>query len=271
MTLLFDTHCHLQDRWFGDDLPAVMERARARLGHLVVCGYDAPSNVQALEIAARWPGFALPAAGFHPHDASEATPAALAELESLVALDEVVAVGELGLDFYRTLSPPESQRAALDAQLEIALRLGKPVSVHSRSAEDAIHPHLAAYANAWRQAYPGRSPGVMHCFGGTLEQARSYVDLGFAISVACAVTYPKNDETRRLAAGLPLDALVVETDAPYLPPQPIRGQRNEPAYAAAVAEAIAAARGTTTEAVIAATTANAGRVFGIPVPARATA
>jgi TatD DNase family protein len=260
---LFDTHCHLQDPKF-DDAGAVAGRAVDRgVAWMLVCGYDLPSSERAVAMAARSPAL-LPAVGVHPHDANDVSDEVLASIEALAADQRVVAVGEIGLDFYRDLSPRDTQREVLAAQLDMAARLRKPVSVHSRGAEDELFELLAAYAEKSPLGRAGR-PGVMHCFGGTLEQARRYVELGFLVSVPCSVTYPANDEGRRVASGLPLEALVVETDSPYLPPQGLRGKRNEPANVGAAVEAVAAARGARVDEVAAATTANAGRVFGIDV------
>ncbi|HEX5369964.1 MAG TPA: TatD family hydrolase, partial [Dehalococcoidia bacterium] len=213
----------------------------------------------------------FPAVGYHPHEAKDVSRAQLLELESLVALPEVVCVGEIGLDFFRGHSPEAAQRRLLDAQLEIAVRTGKPVSVHSRGAEGAIYDHLAGYSTArhWR---PGeRAIGIMHCFGGTTEQASAYIALGFHISFACPVTYPANHEARKMALELPLESIVVETDGPYLPPQPFRGQRNEPAHVRYAVEAIAAARAVSVTTVAEATTRNAAQLFGVRLPARAAA
>ena len=191
----------------------------------------------------------------------------LSELETQANLASVVAVGEIGLDFYRDHSPHDQQRNLLDAQLAIAAGLGKPVSVHSRGAEDAIYHHLSDYSRK-RDWQPGTAPiGVMHCFGGSVEQARSYAAIGFLISLACVVTYPGNDEARRIAADLPLESLLVETDSPYLPPQSLRGRRNEPAHVVEAVGALAKARGIAFGAAAEATTANALRVFGVRVPA----
>lgn len=258
---LFDTHCHLQDPAFGGDARGAIARAaEAGVAGMVVLGYDTPSNVRALELAADSP-IVLAAVGYHPHEAGTVTLAMLAELEAQVAREDVVAVGEIGLDFYRDHSTPDDQRRVLAAQLEIALRQGKPVCVHSRGAEGAAFELLTPYARA--AAAAGSRPGIMHCFGGTLEQALRYVELGFLVSIACAVTYPKNDENRRIARELPLEALVIETDSPYLPPQGRRGERNEPANVRAAAEAIAAARGARAEHVAEATARNAEDLFGV--------
>jgi TatD DNase family protein len=262
---LFDTHCHLQDEAFADDVTDVIERAeQAGLVGMVVCGYDAASNAAAMELATRF-RIVHPAVGFHPHDARDLTADALAEIESLAALPTVVGVGEIGLDFFRDHSPRDVQRRALDDQLEVALRVRKPVSVHSRGAEDAIYDHLADYAHAWH-AVSSKPPGVMHCFGGTIEQARRFVGLGFLVSIACVISYPKSDGTRRIAAGLALDSLVVETDSPYLPPQDRRGKRNEPALVGAAVTAVAAARAASPDTIAEATTSNAVRLFGVSIP-----
>ena len=267
---LFDTHCHLQEPDFEGDVEAVLDRARtAGLTGLALCGYDPQSNVKTLEMAAE-SDLLFAAVGYHPHEAKDITPAQLLELESLAALPEVVCVGEIGLDFFRGHSPQDSQRRLFDAQLEIAARLHKPVSVHTRGAEDASHDHLARYsaARGWR---PGnRAVGVMHCFGGTVEQARTYIAIGFHISIACPITYPANNEARKIALELPLESLVVETDSPYLPPQPFRGKRNEPANVRFAVEAIASTRGVPAAVIAEATTSNAAQLFGVRVPSGAS-
>lgn len=258
----FDTHCHLQDPKIRADFHGVMARARAAgVTGVVLCGYDAPSNAEAIELARQEPGI-YPAVGFHPHEADGVTEEMLAALETQAQTPEVVAVGEIGLDFYRGLAAAENQQRLIEAQLEIALRVKKPVSVHSRAAEDAAIDHLAPFARRAREAGID-VPGVMHCFGGTLEQALPYVEAGFMVSIAGPVTYPKNDEARRLAAGVPAGSLVIETDSPYLPPQMMRGKLNEPALILDTARAVAAARGEPLEVVLASTSANAMRLFRV--------
>lgn len=268
MRVAFDTHAHLQDPAFERDRDRVIARAEeAGVSGILLCGYDARSNVETLTIAAQHAGV-YAAVGFHPHEAKDVTPEMLETLARQAAGPDVVAVGEIGLDFYRDHSPHDAQLRILRAQLQIAARVGKPVSVHSRSAEDDCFEPLAEYS-ASRGWAPGvLAVGIMHCFGGTLEQALRYVDVGFLISIACPITYPSNDEARRLAAGLPIEAIVVETDSPYLPPQKLRGQRNEPANVWRAIEAVASARGGTVDAVAAATTDNACRTFGVTLPAK---
>lgn len=265
--ILFDTHCHLTDPAFAEDAAGVYERARAAgVEGIAVCGYDAASNEAALAFAEGREGV-FPTVGFHPHEAGTVTPGMLADLAALAALPAVAAVGELGLDFYRDHSTPADQRRVLDAQLEIALRHGKPVSFHSRAAEDAAEEHLAPFARLMAERWPGRVPGVMHCFQGTVDQARRYVALGFLVSIACPITYPRNDENRAMARELPAESLVIETDSPYLPPQKLRGTRNEPANVKAAAAAIAEARGISLEDVATLTTRNAERLYRVAIRA----
>ncbi len=270
MIPLFDSHSHIQMKAFDADRIEVVERAiEAGVARIAVCGDDLRTTVTAFELAERFPGIVLPTAGIHPHEASRTTQSTLDELQTLVSREGCVAVGELGLDFFRDHSTPEEQMPVLEAQLSMAVEADLPVVVHTRGAEDAIVSPLRDFAARSNLTAAGKPAGVMHCFGGTLEQARVFVELGFYVSLACAVTYPKNEEARRIARELPLDVLLVETDSPFLPPQRIRGQRNEPAYVGAAAEAIATARGVSVESVRAATTRNAAHLFGIPVPSEA--
>lgn len=266
---LFDTHCHLQDAAFEGDVGAVVERAVAGgVTAMLVCAYDRNSIDGALGLAHAHDSV-YAAAGIHPHDADQLDDATLARLRVAATDDRCVAIGEIGLDHYRDLSPRDVQLAALERQLELAVELGLPVSIHSRNAEEAILAPLATYAARSSLAGDGRPLGVMHCFAGTVDLARLFVDLGFLISIPCTITYPNNRNGRALAAALPLDSLVVETDAPYLPPQSIRGQRNEPARVVEAVRAIAECRSDTFERVAAATTANAMRAFGVRAPAGA--
>ena len=265
---LFDSHSHLQDERFDEDREEVLVRAAmAGVSAIVVCGEDVASSKAAITLAARTEHPRLLAtAGFHPHEAQQATEAALDEIEHLAASGGAAAIGEIGLDFYRNLAPRHVQRRVFDAQLAIAARLGLPVSIHSRDAEDELQPHLARFAAESPLGRDGRSLGVLHAFGGTLEQASRYVELGFLVSLTCSAGYPRNDEARRVAAGLPFSALLIETDSPALPPQSQRGTRNEPANVRVTAEVVAEARGLRVEVVAAATTANAEALLGV-IPA----
>lgn len=267
MSAAFDTHSHIQFAAFDEDREAVIARAlHAGVQRIVVCGDDIPSTEAAFRVAEHHPGILLPTAGIHPHEAATTGEDTLAEIERWAAHPECVAVGEIGLDYFREISPRAAQHQVLDRQLEMAIRLELPVIIHSRGAEDIAAGPLGDYAAATRLADQGRPVGVMHCFGGTFEQAEVYVALGFMVSLACPVTYPKNGEARRLAMGLPLESLVVETDSPFLPPHGRRGERNEPAWVLAAVSEIANARGISVENATSALTANASRLFGVPVP-----
>jgi len=176
----------------------------------------------------------------------------------------VVAVGEIGLDFYRNLSPPGDQVRVLEEQLALAAERRLPVAVHCRDAHDQMYPILKRWAEEARPLFgEGRPLGVMHYFSSDLELARRYVDMGFLISIHTCVTYPTSDRLREVVAGLDMDHLVLETDSPYGAPQSQRGRRNEPAYVAEVAMRVAEVRGLTPEAVALRGGENAVRLFGL--------
>ncbi len=260
MSDLVDTHAHLQEPDFAGDRDAVLARAAAAgVSRVVVPAVDLRSAEAAIALAEA-SATVYATAGYHPHEASGLTSTALAALEALLEHPRVVAVGEIGLDYYRTHSPRAAQLSAFDAMLSLAARRAMPVVVHCRDAWDEMLPVL----ERWSRAAPGPGDaflGVMHYYSGSLEDARRYAAMGFAISIHTSVTHPRADRLRTVAAALPLEALVIETDSPYGAPQARRGRRNEPAYAVDAAKAIAAARGCSFEAVAAATTANAQRLF----------
>jgi TatD DNase family protein len=199
------------------------------------------------------------AVGIHPHDASTADAAALDRIAALARTPRVVAIGELGLDYYRDHSPRPVQRTALVAQLALARVARKPVLLHCREA----HADLLDICRAEGVAAIG---GILHCFSGDLEVARRGLDLGLLISIAGPVTYPSARRLAEVVRALPLDRLVVETDCPYLPPQPWRGQRNEPAYLPTTAARVAELLGKPVATVAAATTENAVRLLRLSVP-----
>jgi TatD DNase family protein len=233
---LFDTHAHLHFPEFAGDLDAVLERARAAgVRRIVTIGTDVPTSRAAAALAAREPDV-WASVGIHPHEAASADDAALGEIERLASADRVVAIGETGLDFFRNLAPREAQERAFRAQLALARRAGKPVLVHCRDAHAETLSLLAADGVRERS-------GIMHCFSGDLEIARRCLDLGLLISLAGPVTYPRPGALPEVARMIPSDRLVVETDCPFLPPQPYRGKRNEPAYLAITATRVAELRG----------------------------
>ncbi len=233
---LFDTHAHLHVPEFAEDLTAVLERARAAgVQRLVTIGTDVATTTAAIAMATRvdrvWA-----TAGIHPHDAAEADEAAFAEIERLAGDPRVVAIGEIGLDFFRNLSPREAQERTFRRLLDLARRLGKPAVMHCRDA----HAETLAILEEERVREVG---GIMHCFSGDVAIARRCLDAGLAISLAGPVTYPNARALPEVARFVPADRLVVETDCPFLPPQGYRGRRNEPAYLALTAARIAELRG----------------------------
>jgi len=255
---LFDTHAHLHFPEFGSDLQAVLERARAAgVAGMVTIGTDRETNPAAVAVAERWPDVHA-TVGIHPHDAAEATEADFEAMESLARSSaRVVALGEMGLDFFRGLSPPDVQERVFRRQIGLARRLGKPVVVHCRDA----HAETLAILAEERVEDVG---GVMHCFSADVEVAKRCLDLGLMISLAGPVTYKNARSLPDVARFVPEDRLVLETDCPFLPPHPHRGQRNEPAHVAITAARVAELRGTTLDALGEATTRNAARLFSLP-------
>jgi TatD DNase family protein len=263
---LVDTHAHIQDSQFGADLGAVLQRARAAgLRGIVVPGVDSDSSNAAHDLAER-DDLVFATAGYHPHEASRLDPGALQHIETLLSRPRVVAVGEIGLDFYRMHSPRKAQVTALERMLELASRHVLPVIVHCRDAQETLQPILASWSAEVRSAFAGRPLGVMHYFAGTPAEALDYVEMGFMISVHTSVSHPRAANLRDVAAATPLDALVVETDSPYGAPQAYRGKRNEPSYVVEAAVKIGEVRQTNVETVARATTANACRLFRLPLP-----
>jgi TatD DNase family protein len=240
----------------------------AGIGAILAIGIgENPSEMrQAFEICRQFNGqpnmprlFA--SAGVYPHSTGEITPEVLAKLDALLAEPEVIACGEIGLDYYHEGAPHEVQRAGLVQQLEIAAAHKRPILIHCRPKDGATDAwdHLCLTLDTyWRHTGLG---GIMHCFGGGWEQAQRSLDLGFLISFAGNLTYPKAQDLRDVAARVPLDSLLVETDAPLLAPMPNRGKRNEPAWVAHTAEVLASVLGRTSDEVAVATTQNFCRLF----------
>jgi len=235
---LIDSHCHLADRTFAGDLPDVVSRARdAGLERALVIleASNEQEAAQADRLIAIWPE-ARVAVGVHPHQAhqfqDDPNRAAREVRAQFDRTPEARAVGETGLDYHYDYSPPEVQRAVFRAQLKLALDLDRPVVVHTREAEEDTIAVL-------RDAGGGALRGVLHCFTGSPELAAAALDLGFYISVAGIVTFPKAEPLRDTIRAVPLDRLLVETDSPFLAPVPHRGKRNEPAYVARVVATIA--------------------------------
>ncbi len=253
---LADAHAHLDLPEILPDQEEVIKRARAAGVALIInVGIGLKNSRQVLNTAQRYPEV-FATVGVHPHGVGSLREGDLEVLAPLAADPRVVAVGEIGLDFYRRRSPEEVQRRWFRGQLEWAWGLKKPVVIHTREATAETLKIL--------QEYRGRlAGGVMHCFGGSLDEAHSFLDLGLYLSFSGTLTYPKAGPLREVAGRLPLDRILVETDCPYLPPQPWRGKRNEPAYVTATARELAAVRGLSLEEAARQTWANTLAVFGL--------
>jgi TatD DNase family protein len=255
MTLI-DSHCHLQDPQFDLDRLEVLERALEELAWLVVVGDDLETSRQAVAIT-RDRMFAT--VGIHPYYADSVDADQLDELRALAEHKQVVAIGEIGLDYHRKTASITSQRRAFRMQLEAAAELGLPVVVHNRDAHDDV----AAVLDECGAQSAG---GVMHCFDGDAVFVERCLGWGFYISFAGNLTYPNAHALREAAQAVPMDRLFVETDCPYLAPQPVRGKRCEPQFVRYTAEALAALKGVTTEVLAAHATSNAARLFRVGVP-----
>jgi TatD DNase family protein len=252
---LFDTHAHLHFPEFDADRTAVLDRARhAGVRRMLTIGTEVPTSRAAIALAEHEPDV-WASAGVHPHDAGDADEAALEEIERLARGPRVVAVGEIGLDFFRDLSPREAQVRVFRRLLGVARRVRKPVIVHCRDAHAEVLAILA-------DERVGEVSGVMHCFSGDVEIARRCLDLGLLISLAGPVTYPNARALPDVARYVPPDRLVVETDCPFLPPQGHRGKRNEPALITLTAARVAELRGEPLADLARRASDNARRLFG---------
>ncbi len=259
---MFDSHCHLDADRFATDRAEVLARALdAGVQRIVTigAGRGVESAAAAIVLARDHPGFVSATVGIHPHDASSADDAALATIRKLAADPLVVAVGESGLDFHYDNSPRRLQEASFRAHVRLARDVGKPLVVHTRSAP-------ALTLRILEEERAGDVGGIIHCFSEDAAFARSALRLGFVSSFSGLVTFPGATSVLDAAARQPIDALLVETDAPFLAPAPHRGRRNEPAFLAATIERIARAREIESEALRRATVENACRIYGLPRP-----
>lgn len=255
---LVDTHSHINFDQFAGDFDEMLTRASdAGVRHIVVIGAGGSfeSNESALELA-RQHDWLSATVGIHPHDAQSCDEGRLAILEEWARLDRVVAVGETGLDYHYDRSPRDVQRAAFRRFVQMARRVGKPVVVHSRDAEEQTIEIL-------REEGAEECGGIIHCFSGTETLARAALDLGFYLSFSGIVTFPGAKIVRAVAAAVPADRILVETDAPYLAPVPQRGKRNEPAFVEHTLRELARLRGVEPDEMARATTQNARRLLGV--------
>ena len=253
---LFDTHAHLHFPDFDADRAEMLARARqAGVTRMLTIGTEVPTS-RAARALAEHEGDVWAAAGVHPHDAADADAEAIAEIEHLASAARIVAVGEIGLDFFRNLSPRDAQERVFRELIGVARRVRKPVVVHCRDA----HAEVLAILAEERVAEVG---GLMHCFSGDVAIARRCLDLGLLVSLAGPVTYPNARALPDVARFVPGDRLVIETDCPFLPPQGYRGKRNEPAYLALTAARVAELRGEPVEELGVRASDNARRLLGL--------
>lgn len=264
MPRLFDSHAHLDSSQFRGDLDGLLTRAGGvGVERVINVGFDGPSSRRSAALAVANPGI-WAAVGYHPHDAKAYNDQAEAELDQLLTEPRVVALGEIGLDYYRDLSPRSVQKEVFARQIALARQKGKPVIIHDREAHEDILDIL-------RSEESRGIGGVMHCFSGDWEMAKICLDLGLFVSMAGTVTFSNARNLHEVARRIPLDNLLIETDCPYLAPAPHRGKRNEPAYVSLVAGRIAELRGDSFEEIAEITFGNACRAFGLDLPARETA
>lgn len=247
--MLIDSHAHLDMYKTGGERSGVIERAReAGLSGIVTVGIDLKSSTESVRIAeAHDDVFTI--IGVHPHDAKKVNDTILDGIRALAKSEKVVGIGETGLDFYRNLSPKATQMKIFSDFLHLSGELNLPVVIHDRDAHDAVLDYLTAYRDAY-------TPGIIHCFSGDWEYAKVCMDLGFYISIAGPVTFPKAKGLHEVVKKLPADRILLETDCPFLAPAPYRGKQNEPAYIVHTAQAVAELRGEDIEKVHESTTRN---------------
>jgi TatD DNase family protein len=259
--VLIDAHCHLDDDQFGDDLEIVVARARgAGIGAMITAGTDIASSQAAVALAAKYP-HVYAAVGIHPHHASSFSETALKAIRALAQHPKVVAIGEIGLDFhYPDGAARAVQEASFVAQLHLAEELGKPAVIHDRDAHEAVSTIINRRPP--RSGSEGPARGMLHCFSGDLAMARRAIEQGYLISFAGNLTFSNARLLQAVAAALPLDRLLVETDAPYLSPR--RGRRNEPANVTAVAAKLSELLGVEQSVVETTTHHNSIMLFALP-------
>ncbi len=255
---MIDAHTHLFFEQFQGDLENVVARAHdAGVHYFLNAGTTNDTSFQAIELSKKYESM-YATVGIHPNDAHLATPEGLAEIEEWLTEPKVVAIGEIGLDYYHKETSPTVQRQVLINFFKIAERHKRPMVLHIRDAYDDIIQML-------RDFFHPPVSGMSHCFSGTIDHLEQLVHLGLHISFAGPVTYPKNDALREAAKLCPINRILVETDAPYLPPQPMRGKRNEPAFMKETASCLAAIKGMPLEEFGKKTLENARNLFGINV------
>ncbi|QED45873.1 TatD family hydrolase [Cytobacillus dafuensis] len=254
--MFFDTHAHLNAEQYNDDVREVIDRALGEgVSRIVVVGFDRPTIEKAMELVEQY-DFIYASVGWHPVDAIDMTDADLKWIEELSQHPKVVALGEMGLDYYWDKSPKDIQKQVFRKQIQLAKKVKLPIIIHNRDATADIVEIL-------KEEGAEEVGGIMHCFSGSPEIAKECVEMNFYISLGGPVTFKNARKPKEVAEVIPLEKLLIETDCPYLAPHPYRGKRNEPSYVKLVAEQIAEIKGVTLEEVAEATTSNAKKLFGI--------
>jgi TatD DNase family protein len=260
---LTDTHCHLYLPQFNDDRERVIEQAiDSGITRILVPGIDIRSSERALNLCALYPDVLYAAIGIHPNSKNDFNEKSIIQLETLAKSDHVVAIGEIGLDYYRLGNSVEQQKSMFQSQLDLSSKLKLPICIHNRNASKDIIEMI----EEWRRHLIDQnqqlvSPGVFHSFSGSLELAVKILSLGFFIGLTGPITYPNNQELRNVINKLPLEKIIIETDSPYLPPHPFRGQRNLPFYVKYIAQQISEIRKIEIELIANATSKNAVNLF----------
>ena len=255
--MLIDSHAHLDMEDFKKDRQQVLERAlNGGISHIITIGVDLSSSLKALELANEYDAI-FSSIGYHPHNAIDVDSHKLKELESLAFEPKIVAYGEIGLDYYRRHSPPNIQVKVFKQQLEMAIQLDLPVIIHIREAHKEVLEILQHGSNR-------KHKGVIHCFSGNRVLAMEFIKLGYYISIPGTVTYKDAFQVQDVASKIPLDYLLLETDAPFLAPVPERGKRNEPLFVSYTAEKISLLRNINIQEVARQTSENATRLFNLP-------
>ncbi|MBC8590230.1 TatD family hydrolase [Wansuia hejianensis] len=254
--MLIDSHAHLDDSRFQEDREYLINSLNKNGIELVInIGADLQTSINSVELANKYENI-YAVIGVHPHSAREVTEETLKQLKNMSKNNKVVAIGEIGLDFYYDNSPRDIQRKWFKEQLKLAKELNLPVVIHSRDAAQETFDTI-------KEAQDGKLRGVLHCYSSSVEMAIEYIKLGFYISLGGPVTFKNARVAREVAKEVPLDRLLIETDCPYLTPEPYRGKRNEPMYVKYVAEKIAEIKGITFEELSKATNRNTKELFGI--------
>lgn len=254
--MLIDTHAHLQDEDLKKDLEKVLNRAQdAGLEKIICVGYDLASSQEALSLARKYRQVHA-VVGIHPHDAQKFNPDVKDKIFAMARDQRVVAIGEIGLDFYRDLSPRDIQRQAFREQIKMAQEIGKPIVIHDRDAHQEVMEIIKAEK-------AGKNQGIMHCYSGALPMANELIKLGFYISFAGPLTFKNASKAHEVAAKIPMDKILVETDCPYLSPEPFRGKLNEPANVKYVAAKLAELRSKSIDEIAYLTNLNARKIYRI--------